>query len=296
MMKSAWMFGFVLAGVAAGAAGCTDDGGVDGDDASAPAKLAEQVAEITTAEELNAIAVPSTELARVRLFFGEHVYRVSSEPDPNGSQVAPAVTVVEISRPDATGQLRIFAGDRSPLEIFLATTAATVPVPRVLISTEPSQLIRDRAAGRAIVAALPAPVDGLPPARLTSATTPLASASQYCAAGTSAAWLADICSLTTWDVNTCHNGTWVQVSDEVGSGNKKRNSRGYTMGCGTNSRARHYYKQAGLWYKPSDDTFPAGEIWRTTHHGHWALQRAVTHSRTASSGFVRASSHFNVPF
>jgi hypothetical protein len=290
MMKSSWMFVFVMAAVAPGAAGCADV------DAGDPAQLAEQTAEITTAEELNAIPVPSTEVARVRVFFGEHVYRVSDEPDPNGTQVAPAVTVLEISRPDPTGQLRILAGDMSPLEMFLATTAATVPVPRVLISTEPSQLIRDRAAGRAIVAALAAPVDGLPAAILTSATTPLASASQYCTGGTSASWLANICSLSNWDVDVCHNGTWTQVSDEVGSGNKKRNSRGYTMGCGTGSRARHYYKLGGLWYKPMDDSFPAGEIWRTTHHGHWALQRAVTHSRTGSSGFVRASSHFNVPF
>jgi hypothetical protein len=289
MMKRSWMFVFVMAGMT----GCMDDGDVD--DAPAGAKLSEQVAEITTAEELNAIPEPFIELARVRLSFGEHVYRVSDERDPNGTLTAPAVTLLEISRPDATGQLRMLAGDKSPLDVYLSTTASTVPVPRVLVTTEPSQLIRDRAAGRVLVNALTAPVAGLPATILTASTTALGSTSQYCTAGTSAAWAANICTLTNWDVDFCHNGTWFSVTDEVGSSNKKRNSRGYTLGCGANSRVRHYYKQGGLWYKPIDETLPSGEIWRTTKNGNWALQRAITHSRTAS-GFVRASSHFNVSF
>jgi hypothetical protein len=259
------------------------------------ASYGETTTEITTAEMENALPVPYTELARVSLFLGDIVFRTSKEQDPEGTSISDTITMLEQSRPDASGKLYGLSGDRSALETYLLITPSTAPVPRLLISTEPSQAIRDRAAGRPVVVALTAVVTGLPQLALASVTQPLASPASYCSGSTSASWAANVCTLSNWDVDFCHNGTWFSVTDEVGSSNKKRNSRGYTLGCGANSRVRHYYKLWGVWHKPIDETFPSGEIWRTTKNGDWALARAVTHSRTAS-GFVRASSHFNVPF
>ncbi|MBK7538597.1 MAG: hypothetical protein IPI49_25150 [Myxococcales bacterium] len=255
----------------------------------------ETTSEITTAEQESAIPVPSIQLARVSLFLGDLVFRSSDEQDPGGTATAPTITMIEQARPNSAGALYTIGGERSPLETFLLVTPSTVPVPRLLVSTEPSQAIRDRAAGRAVVETLTAPVAGLPQTALAGVTVALGASSQYCSGTTSAAWAANICTLNNWDVDFCHNGTWFSVTDEVGSSNKKRNSRGRTLGCGANSRVRHYYRLGSAWYKPIDETFPAGQIWTTTKNGNWALARAITHSRTAA-GFVRAASHFNVPF
>lgn len=273
------------------AAGCIDPGGaeLEGESVSTAA------AAVTDAELESAIPVASTTLARVVLSIGDIVFRSSLEQDPNGTASAPTITMLEQARPDSAGKLALLSGDRSPLETYLLVTPSSTPVPRLLLSTEPSQAIRDRAAGRAIVEQLTAPITGLPALALAAATQPLAAAASYCTGGSSASWAADVCTLTNWDVDFCHNGTWYSVTDEVGSSNKKRKSRGYTLGCGANSRVRHYYKLWGVWHKPIDETLPSNQIWRTTQNGNWALQRAITHSRTAS-GFVRASSHFNVPF
>ncbi|MEZ4359627.1 MAG: hypothetical protein R3B48_05555 [Kofleriaceae bacterium] len=293
-MKMSWKYMILLTALT----GCLDGAGsADGSgdtDEQGPA-LAQTEATLTAEEEANAVAVPATEVVRVQLFFGEHSYRVSSERDDRGTAAADSVILIETSKPDSSGRLRILRGSLSPLETYLATTAATVPVPRVLLATEPSSAVRARAAGRTIVASLSAPVQGLPASALVGSTAPLASTAQYCASGTSAAWASDVCTLTNWDVDFCHNGTWYSVTDGVGSSNKKRNSRGYTLGCGANGRVRHYYKSGGIWYKPIDEPTPSGVIIRSTKNGSWALQRQITHSRTAS-GFVRASSHFNVPF
>lgn len=116
--------------------------------------------------------------------------------------------------------------------------------------------------------------------------------SQMC---TAASFASDVCTLTNWDVDFCHNGTWHSVTDSVGSSNKRRDSRSRTLACGANGRVRHYYKLGGIWYKPIDEAVPSSSLSKWTKYGNWALQRAITHSRTAS-GFVRGASHFNIPF
>ena len=308
LRTSAWTraFSSALAMIAAaGLTACAVESESDGDEpAEAPAAadsvaLAETTAQLTSAEAEAAIPVPSTELARVKLFFGDLVYSAPSAQEPADVTGTPAgnpsaLNAIEISRPDSAGVLRGMVGDRSPLEEFLITTPSTVPVPRALLASEPAGPVRDRAMARAQVERLTAAVVGLPEAKLTAYTTTLGNSSM-CTGTTSASFLANVCSLTNWDVDFCHNGTWFSVTDEVGSSNKKRDSRGYTLACGANGRQRQYYKSGGLWYKPMDEAIPSGQLWRLTRHGNWALQRAITHSRTAS-GFVRASSHFNVPF
>lgn len=293
-MLSSRYFVLVLSSFATLGTACIDANSGD-DFATAEPSYAEATSAITPSEEETAVPVPFTELVRVQLFLGDVSFRSSEERDPNGTLAAPSITVLKRSRPDAAGKMYGLVGERSPLETYLIITPATAPVPRLLVSTEPSQAIRDRAAGRTLVDQLSAPVAGLPQAALAAYTAPFASANTYCTGTTSAAWAADICTLTNWDVDYCHNGTWYSVTDSVGSSNKKRNSRGVTLGCGANGRVRHYYKAGGIWYKPIDEMLPSGQIWQTDKNGNWALQRAITHSRTAS-GFVRASSHFNVPF
>lgn len=273
------------------AAGCVDPEGSEPLEES----LGATVAAVTDAELESAVPVASTPLARVVLSFGDILFQSSLEPNPDGTTSSPAIAMLEQARPDSAGKLALLAGDRSPLETYLLVTPSTTPVPRLLIATEPSQTIRDRAATRPVVEAISGPITGLPALALASVTQPLASASSYCSGTTSASFAADICTLTNWEVDFCHNGTWTSVTDSVSANNKKRKSRGYTLACGANARMRHYYKFWGVWHKPIDVTIPSNDIWRMTQNGNWALERAVKHSRTAS-GFVRASSHFNVPF
>jgi hypothetical protein len=288
---------------AAGLTACAVEVEGDGEDAEptdpSSVTLSETAAQLTDSEAAAAIPVASTEIARVKLFFGDLVYTAPAEQEPSDVAGTPAgnpsaINAIEISRPDSAGTLRGMVGDRSPLEEFLITTPSTVPVPRALLASEPAGPVRDRAMARAQVERLTAAVVGLPQAQLTTVTTTLGNTS-YCTGTTSASFLANVCSLTNWDVNFCHNGTWFSVTDEVGSSNKKRNSRGYTLACGANGRQRQYYKAGGIWYKPVDEAIPSGQLWRITRNGNWALARAITHSRTAA-GFVRASSHFNVSF
>jgi hypothetical protein len=302
-LMRAWAKALMMT-AAAGLAACAIDG-AEPTDAVEPAaqdaeKLSETEAQLTGAEADAAIPVASTEIARVQLFFGELVYYslVAEPSDVAGTPSTPStgtINALQISRPDSTGTLRGLAGDRSSLEEFLLTTPATVPVPRALLASEAPGPVRDRALLRGTVERLTAPVTGLPQAQLTSVTTTLGNSPSLCSGTTSASFAASVCTLTNWDVNFCHNGTWHSVTDAVGSSNKKRDSRGYTLACGANGRMRHYYKAGGLWYKPIDELVPSGQLWRLTKPGNWALQRAVTHSRTAS-GFVRGSSHFNIPF
>lgn len=273
------------------AASCIDPEGAELDGES----VSTAVAAVTDAELESAIPVASTPLARVVLSFGDIVFSTSLEPNPNGTSSSPTIAMLEQARPDSTGKLSLLNGDRSPLETYLLVTPSSTPVPRLLLTTEPSQAIRDRAAGRPIVEAISAPITGLSALALAAVTQPLGTASSYCSGTTSASFAANICTLTNWDIDFCHNGTWTSVTDSVGANDKRRKSRGYTLACGANARMRHYYKFWGVWYKPIDTTVPSGEIWRKTQNGNWALERAVKHNRTAS-GFVRASSHFNVPF
>jgi hypothetical protein len=273
-----------------------------GPSASPPASPAtsgvEQEAAIADPDD-DAIPVASREIARVRLFYGELVYSVSAEgePDDAGELMSrtPAVQMLELSRTDSAGQTFEVAGERSPLDTYLATTPSTVPVPRALLDSEDSTEVRGRALARPIVEALSAPVQGLARLDLVSVITPVASSAPWCSGTTSASFAADVCPLNNWDVDYCHNGTWHSVTDGVGSSNKKRWSRGRTYPCGANGRVRHYYKSGGLWYKPIDEPVPSNTLMRSTRKGSWALQRKVTHSRTAS-GFVRAASHFHIPF
>lgn len=309
-MKYAWMqtkaltkalMTIAVAGLASCAVDGAETGTTGGVEPAQDDQLAETTAQLTSAEAEAAIPVPATEIARVKLFFGDLVYYALAEQEPSEVPGGPptsslgSLNAIEISRPNSAGELRGMAGDRSPLDEFLITTPSTVPVPRALLASEAAGPVRDRALLRPQVERLTAAVVGLPEAQLINVTTALGNSTSYCTGTTSASFLASVCSLTNWDVDFCHNGTWFSVTDEVGSSNKKRNSRGYTLACGANGRQRQYYKAGGIWYKPIDEAIPSGQLWRITKHGNWALARAVTHSRTAA-GFVRASSHFNVPF
>lgn len=273
------------------AAGCIDQEEAEPDGES----LSTAVAAVTDAELESAIPVASTTLARVVLSIGDIVFSTSLEPNPDGVSSSPTIAMLEQARPNSAGNLALISGDRSPLETYLLVTPSSTPVPRILLSTEPSQAIRDRAAGRPVVEAITAPITGLSALALASVTQPLGAASSYCSGTTSASFATNICTLTNWEIDFCHNGTWTSVRDDVGPNDKKRKSRGYTLACGANAEMRHYYKFWGVWYRPIKVTIPSGEIWRKTQNGNWALERAVKHNRTAS-GFVRASSHFNVPF
>lgn len=290
----------------AGMAACVDGAPDAGEDEAATpaalptAALAETQAAVTAAELENATPVASTEVARVRLFYGDLVYYAPAQQEPADVSGAPgsglrSIVAAEISRPDSAGQVRGLAASRSPLDEYLTTTPASAPVPRALLESEAPGPVRDRALQRPQVERLTAPVAGLPQAQLTSQTVALGSVSDWCSGGTSASFAADVCPRDVWDVNFCHNGTWHSVTDDVGSSNKKRNSRSRTLACGANGRVRHYYKSGGIWYKPIDETIPSNQLWRWTKWGNWALARAITHSRTGS-GFVRGASHFNVPF
>lgn len=306
-MKLAWMMTMMTAtGLAACVADSTESveatGTGDSTTAAPPAEtLAETTSALTSAEEAAAIPVASTEIARVLLFYGDLVYYAPAAQEPSDtagtpptSSVRPVISL-EISRPDSAGRVRGLVEKSSALDEYLTATPATVPVPRALLASEGPGPVRDRALQRPIVESLPGPVTGLPELQLTSQTVALGSVSDWCTGGSSASFAADVCTRTNWDVDFCHNGTWASVTDDVGSSNKRRDSRSRTLACGANGRVRHYYKSGGIWYKPIDETIPSNQMWRWTKWGNWALARAITHSRTAS-GFVRGASHFNIPF
>ena len=275
----------------------------DGEGAAAPldpAALSEHTSQLTDAEAAAAIPVAAAEIVRVRLYYGELVYSapVAQEPsDVTGGPPSTVRTVIsqEISRPDSAGVLRSLAATGSPLEEYLTVTSAQTPVPYALLQSEPPGPIRDRAMQRTIATAPMSPVTGLSASQLGALVTSHGTASSMCSGTTSASFAANVCTLVNWDVDFCHNGTWFSVTDGVGSSNKKRDSRSYTLACGANGRVRHYYKAGGVWYKPIDEPIPSGQLLGWQKSGNWALQREITHSRTAS-GFVRGSSHFNIPF
>ncbi len=273
------------------AAGCIDpeEAALDGE------SLSSSTAAVTDAELESALPVASTTLARVVLSIGEISFLTSPEPNPDGVTTSPTIAMLEQARPNSAGNLALISGDRSPLETYLLVTPSSTPVPRILLSTEPSQAIRDRAAGRPVVEAITAPITGLSELALASVTQPLGAAASYCSGTVNASFANNVCTLTNWEVDFCHPDRWIRVLDPVGANNKKRKSRGYTLACGANAEMRHFYKFWGVWHRPIKVTVPQGDIWRMTQHGNWALERAVQHDRTAS-GFVRASSHFNVPF
>lgn len=285
------MYSLFSAAALALVAGCIDPDAAE----LTEANVSSTEAEVTAAELESALPVASTTLARVVLSIGEISFLTSPEPNPDGVTTSPTIAMLEQARPNSAGNLALISGDRSPLETYLLVTPSSTPVPRILLSTEPSQAIRDRAAGRPVVEAITAPITGLSELALASVTQPLGAASSYCSGTVNASFANNICTLTNWEVDFCHPDKWIRVVDPVGANNKKRKSRGYTLACGANAEMRHFYKFWGVWHRPIKVTVPQGDVWRMTQHGNWALERAVQHDRTAS-GFVRASSHFNVPF
>lgn len=250
-------------------------------------------------EDPDVIAVPSTVIVRVITFFGELVYYSTpgEQSDVPGTPPASAPRVMskQSSRPGSSGIAYGMLGERSPLDEYLTVTPASAPVPRALLNSEPPGPVRDRALQRTIVATMSAPVTALPQAQLASVTVQLGNVNQWCQGGSSASFAADVCTITNWDVDFCHNGTWYSVTDQVGSSNKRRNSLSWTLACGANGRVRHYYRAGAFWYKVVDEAIPSNTLDGWQYEGDWALRRKITHNRTAS-GFVRASSHFNVPF
>ena len=238
-----------------------------------------------TPEELEAaIPVAATQVARVLVRGNELTFYALTDD---------AVTVREVA-----GTTGVFAGTAdSGLAIYLDLTPATAPVPRALYAAEPSPEVRARVAGRTLVERVSLPITASAPAaaafdQLVAATPVANSSSSWCSGATSQSFRDDLCFLTNWDVDYCHNGTWHSVTDKVGSSNKKHSSRSITLGCGANGHVRHYYK-AGAWYKPIDEVTPSGHAIQWTYNGGWPLRREINHSRTTNSSFVRAVSHFN---
>jgi hypothetical protein len=237
----------------------------------------------------DAVAVPKVELAQLTLPDGDLTF-----------YAVPAlgsVALREVSRPGRGGELTEVSGDRSVLASFLAFTAETTPVPRALVEASDDAVLRDRATRRGLVDALAAPLPavGVDTSGVATTISNTSNAAMCNEGVTSPSFAEEVCPLTVWDVNFCHNGTWYSVTDEIGWDNRRRNSRSRTLACGANGRVRHQYKFGGVWYEPIDEGVPSGERWRWDHEGNGALARKIIHSRTAS-GFVRATSHFNVPF
>jgi hypothetical protein len=236
-----------------------------------------------------AIEVNQEELARIELEHGEVVFLV----DVDGPE-AGEVTMVEKARPDEEGRLTLLPGDRSPLETFLALTSSDVPVPEALLASErDNDATFERAATRLVVDRLDEP------ARVSLDRLQAELEPQYwwgpamCAEGTTSAVFAnEICTIDDWtDTTYCHNGTWFEVTD-TGDPYWRHMSRSRTLACGSNGRARHYYRFGGVWYKPIDSEIPPDNVYvfsRTTAN---LLPRKITHSRTFS-GFVRGASHFH---
>jgi hypothetical protein len=237
----------------------------------------------------DAVAVPRVEVAQLTLRDGDLTFYSIPALD--------SVAMREVSRPGRGGRLTEVAGDRSVLATYLAFTAETTPVPRALVDASDDAALRERAMRRGLVDALSAPLPavGVESSGVAPTSSNTTNAAMCNEGVTSPSFAAEVCTLTVWDVNFCHNGTWYSVTDEVGWDNRRRNSRSRTLACGANGRVRHQYKFGGIWYEPIDETVPSGQRWRWDHEGNGALARKIIHSRTAS-GFVRGASHFNVPF
>lgn len=223
------------------------------------------------------VPVAREEIARVRMGEGEITYFELVD----GSVAVRDTTLRGVLSND----------ERSPLEMYLAITPPSAAVPRALLEIETSPEIVAGAGARTIVHRVPITTTAVIGDIVSP--TPIEAAGNYCAGTTSQSWLDEICTLTNWDVNFCHNGTWYSVSDEVGSSNKKHSSRSVTLGCGANGRVRHNYWFWGVKYNPIDETTPSGQVTQWTHYGGTSLERQIVHSRTTDSSFVRASSHFN---
>lgn len=303
-MKLVWM----MAAAATGLIACAEPspGGEPGEENAlleemTPEQRGGEAAALRAAadEDDGVVVVPSTVIARVITFFGELTYYSApgEQSDVTGTPPASAPVVMskQSSRPGTGGIAYGMRGTRSPLDEYLTVTPASAPVPRKLLASEPPGPVRDRALQRTIVETMTAPVTALPQAQLASVTAQLGNVNQWCQGTTSASFASDVCTITNWDVDVCHNGTWYSVTDSVGSSNKKRRSLSWTLACGANGRVRHYYSAGGIWYKVVDEQIPSNTLDGWQYNGDWALKRKITHSRTAS-GFVRGSSHFNVPF
>ena len=237
----------------------------------------------------DAIEIPKIELAQLVLPAGDLTFYSIPAID--------SVGVREVSRPGRNGELTEVSGDRSPLAVYLAYTTASTPVPRALVEVSDDAELRARAMARGLVEALPASIAAVG-VEVDGLDGPVANASnaEQCAeGGTSPSFAAEVCTMTNWEIDFCHNGTWYSVTDEVGWSNRKRDSLSRTLACYANGRVRHQYKFGGVWYEPIDEAIPSGERWRWEIDGNSALARKIIHSRTAS-GFVRGSSHFNVSF
>lgn len=301
-MKLVWMMAAAATGLIAcgeGSSGEKEEGAIL--EEMTPEERGDEapVGQAAADEDDGVVVVPSTVIARVITFFGELVY-YSAPGEPNDVPGAPpssgrVVMSKQSSRPGTSGIAYGMRGERSPLDEYLTVTPASAPVPRALLASEPPGPVRDRALQRTIVEAMTSPVTALPQAQLASATMQLGNVNQWCQGGSSASFAADVCTLTNWDVDFCHNGTWYSVTDQVGSSNKRRKSLSWTLACGANGRVRHYYSAGGIWYKVADEAIPSNTLDGWQYNGDIALKRKITHNRTAA-GFVRASSHFNVPF
>ena len=234
----------------------------------------------------NAIEIPKLELAQLVLPAGDLTFYSIPAIDSIG--------VREVSRPGRDGALTEVSGDRSPLAVYLAYTAASTPVPRALVEFSDDTELRARAMARGMVESLPAPIAAVD-VQVDALYSPTSNAEQCAEGVTSPSFAAEVCTMTNWEIDFCHNGTWYSVTDEVGWSNRKRDSLSRTLACYANGRVRHQYKFGGVWYEPIDEAIPSGERWRWEIDGNSALARKIIHSRTAS-GFVRGSSHFNVSF
>jgi hypothetical protein len=223
----------------------------------------------------DAMPAPREEIARIQLAQGEVVYYAL----PDTGEVAMLVKSI----PDDQGRMTVLDEDLSPLEAYLALTAAEVPVPRALVAAGDGSVPAGRVVADELVVAVANELS-------IGGTTALASNAQMCNEGTtSGSFHAQICSLNGWyDVTFCHNGTWHSVTDEW---NDVYRSKSITLACNANGRIRHYYKFGGIWYEVVDEAIPSGQMWQWTYDGNIPLRRKITHSRTAS-GFVRGASWF----
>jgi len=236
--------------------------------------------EIETDED-GAVVVEQEPLATVTLPHGELRFVVFPEHGGTG--------MLTISRPDKYGQHHVIDEELSPLAAYLAYTSPDVAVPRALLAMERAEDVLARAAQRPAVDAVAEPIAG------TAGEALYTTNAQYCQGVTSAAYADEICPLDDASAyeSFCHNGTWHSVTDHVGSNNKGETGRSRTLACGANGRVRQYYKFWGVWYKPIDESVPSGERRTWTHTSGLELERKITHSRQADSGFVRGTSDFS---
>ena len=106
---------------------------------------------------------------------------------------------------------------------------------------------------------------------------------------TSAMFYDEICPMTDWTYNYCHNGTWHAVTDDPDQ--ESHWSRSRTLACFWSGRARHYYKFGGIWYETINRSIPSGELHTYTRESVSLLKRRIRHSHN-DAGFVRGASHF----